>query len=58
MKTTQLKRQTFKKHILDEYYTDLIEYCSRVIRIFGTEKEIDAMLVDEYCENTFGLNYR
>ena len=49
---TQLKGN-FQEAYTGEYYTDLIEY-SRAIRIFGTEKEIDAAL-DEYCENT-GLN--
>jgi hypothetical protein len=49
---TQLKGN-FQEAYTGEYYTDLIEY-SRVIRIFGTEKEIRAALT-EYIENT-GLN--
>ena len=49
---TQLKGN-FQESYTGEYYTDLIEY-SRIIRIFGTEKEIRAALT-EYIENT-GLN--
>ena len=49
---TQLKGN-FQEAYTGEYYTDLIEY-SRVIRIFGTEKEIGDAL-NEYCEYT-GLN--
>jgi hypothetical protein len=49
---TQLKGN-FQEAYTGEYYTDLIEY-SRVIRVFGTEKEIKAALT-EYIENT-GLN--
>ena len=49
---TQLKGN-FQEAYTGEYYTDLIEY-SRIIRIFGTEKEIRAALT-EYIENT-GLN--
>ena len=49
---TQLKGN-FQEAYTGEYYTDLIEY-SRIIRIFGTEKEIKAALT-EYIENT-GLN--
>ena len=49
---TQLKGN-FQEAYTGEYYTYLIEY-SRVIRIFGTEKETKAALT-EYIENT-GLN--
>jgi hypothetical protein len=44
---TSINKQIFKKHYTGQYYTDLVE-CSRAIRVFGTQEEIDDA-VNEYC---------